>query len=601
MFFNNQTTQDKLQQWLKSILNKKVDYCGVLTRRCLNLLEVLLNRFKDELTPGLLSQCDQIMTENGFLLKAEEIASSYLKEEKFPTILLADDLLVHGRSINRFYQVFQELVYDCERKKTDMIDYAKFKEDFYNNFTLFVFSENDTAILLQPELQKCVKYYICLPEIKWRDFSIGVAKAIYTSDFANTSYVISAKLKYLNGKKDAVTCLDANKNEETWIRFLPDDLKKDENTAIDFYIHSLTFHYQKVFPTVRVYKKSNGFLFIPYFFFQFTVDEAKHIVAVLKNSSSDPAAQHLFDLMVYASRVEKLYPLLSQMIYLVLSQITLSYFFADTGLNRYQKYISYDTKKLARNFGNIDQMGFSIESALDAVCKIEWEPSLLSNICGFLRFSGNSLTLKYGGEREFKLANVDFLQIIENEIYQQAIEHERRAYKARSLYLSGGQLPADVLDVTGERPFHAFLSDVLSQAGSFKENIEVIATVLYYVAHEMDVGDISLKTRVTYVDGEYICYSTVRNTELSLSILPRRLGRFYRDMVNITRAFWNERDFLEWVFLSFNVVLPNRDKNDEAKKYIGAALDFARILQDNKLIIDTLLNWNGDSFKPIES
>src|SRR5699024_8370551 len=120
----------------------------------------------------------------------EEIASSYLKEEKFPTILLADDLLVHGRSINRFCQVFQELVYDCVRKKTDMIDYAKFKEDFYNNFTLFVFSENDTAILLQPELQKCVKYYICLPEIKWRDFSIGVAKAIYTSDFANTSYVI---------------------------------------------------------------------------------------------------------------------------------------------------------------------------------------------------------------------------------------------------------------------------------------------------------------------------------------------------------------------------------------------------------------------------
>ena len=183
---------------------------------------------------------------------------------------------------------------------------------------------------------------------------------------------------------------------------------------------------------------------------------------------------------------------------------------------------------------------------------------------------------------------------MEETIYQQAIEHERRAKKAESLYISGGRLPANVLDVTGERPAHAFIASVLSEVQAEKQNLTMNLAVLYALTHEMDVGDVSLKARAECVDDVYICYSAVRNTELSLSIMPRRLGRFYPKMLKVAKAFWREREFPEWTKWYFAEVLSESDADADA--YTEDAVAFARVIQENKLIINTLLNWDPKSF-----
>src|SRR5699024_4694906 len=161
----------------------------------------------------------------------------YLRSGRFPRIMLADDLLVHGRSINRFFQTFQELVLRHIRELDAEVDSANFEADFYRSIELWVFSENDTAILLQPELQKRVKSYFIWPEDRWRDFSVRVANTIYSSDFSNTSYVISAKLKLRNANrakwKNLSIWMAGHQEKKGWIRFSPE--RKSFKDADDIY------------------------------------------------------------------------------------------------------------------------------------------------------------------------------------------------------------------------------------------------------------------------------------------------------------------------------------------------------------------------------
>lgn len=591
---------DEVRRWLEEFASREAAYHAVMTRRCLNLLELILEKYGDKMQDGMRQHFDRVITENALLLQAEQVAKSYLRSGRFPKIMLADDLLVHGRSINRFFQTFQELVLRHIKELDDKVELATFEADFYQNIELWVFSENDTAILLQPELQKHVHNYFVWPEEKWRDFSIRVANTIYTSNFSNTSYVVSAKIqprepKHVEWKKIS-DWMAGHQEKKGWIRFSPE--RKNLEDADVIYFHPLAQQYDRVFPSVRVYEKRDGVLLIPYFFAQFTVDEAKDAVRLLRElreECQEGAARKVLDVVDYTANNEMLYPVMTQMVYLIFSQITLSCFLTDLqDKEALPVRLEYDTKKIARNFSCYEpgQEAETFSRALDSFCKICWGPELLDTVCKNFRFSGgpaqfNEISSAWCSEETI-------LREMEGTIYQQAIEHERRAKKAESLYISGGRLPANILDVTGERPAYAFIASVLSKVQAKIQDLSMNLAVLYALTHEMDVGDVSLKARAERVDDVYICYSAVRNTELSLSILPRRLGHFYPKMLKVARAFWREREFPEWTKWYFTEVLS--ESYADADAYTEDAVVFAQAIQENKLIINTLLNWDPKSF-----
>lgn len=594
------TALEDVRRWLEKFAATEAAYHAVMTRRCLNLMELVLNRYGDEMSELMRERFDCVMTENALLLQAEQVAKSYLRSGSFPKIMLADDLLVHGRSINRFFQTFQELVLRWIRTLDAEVDPAVFEADFYRSIELWVFSENDTTILLQPELQKSVRRCFIWPEEKWRDFSVRVANTIYSSNFSNTSYVVSAKLKLRNTNRAEWKKLSAwmagHQEKKGWIRFSPE--RKGHEDADVIYVHPLAQQYDRVFPSVRVYEKADGVLLIPYFFAQFTVDEAKEAVRLLRESREecrDGTARKVLDVVDYTANNEMLYPVMTQMVYLIFSQITLSCFLSDLlDKEALSVRLEYDTQKIARNFSCYEpgQEAEAFSRALDSFCEICWGPELLDTVCKHFRFSGEPAQID--DVRSAWCSEEMLLRVMEETIYQQAIEHERRAKKAESLYISGGRLPANILDVTGERPAHAFIASVLSKIQAKMQDLSMNLAVLYALTHAMDVGDVSLKARAERVDDVYICYSAVRNTELSLSILPRRLGRFYPKMLEVTRVFWREKDFPKWTKWYFAEVLSKRYA--DASAYTEDAVAFARVIQDNKLIINTLLNWDPKSF-----
>ena len=591
---------DEVRRWLEKFASMEAEYHAVMTRRCLNLMELVLSKYRDEMSDYMRKCFDRVMTENALLLQAEQVAKYYLRSGRFPKIMLADDLLVHGRSINRFFQTFQELVLRHIKELDGEVDPAVFEADFYRSIELWVFSENDTAILLQPELKKHVNNRFVWPEEKWRDFSVRVANTIYSSNFSNTSYVVSAKLRPSEPKRTELKKISdwmaGGLEKKGWIRF--SSQRKGFEDADVIYVHPLAQQYDRIFPSVRVYEKVDGVLLIPYFFAQFTVDEAKDAVRLLRESREecrDGAARRVLDVVDYTANNEMLYPVMTQMIYLIFSQITLSYFLSNLlDKEALSVRLEYDTKKIARNFSAYEpgQKAEAFSRALDSFCEIYWSPDLLDTVCKHFRFSGGPAQID--DARSTWCSEETLLRVMEETIYQQAIEHERRAKKAESLYISGGRLPANILDVTGERPAHAFIASVLSKVQAEKQNLSMNLVVLYALTHEMDVGDVSLKARAERVDDVYICYSAVRNTELSLSILPRRLGRFYPKMLEVTRAFWREREFPEWTKWYFAEVLSEHYADADA--YTEDAVAFARVIQENKLIINTLLNWDPKSF-----
>lgn len=76
---------------------------------------------------------------------------------------------------------------------------------------------------------------------------------------------------------------------------------------------------------------------------------------------------------------------------------------------------------------------------MDSFCEICWSPDLLDIVCKHFRFSGGpAQTDDACSER---CSEEMLLRVMEETIYQQAIEHERRAKKAESLYISGDGSP----------------------------------------------------------------------------------------------------------------------------------------------------------------
>lgn len=587
-----------LKRWFDLFLTAEADYYAVMTRRCLNLMEAILSEYSDEIPSEMRERYDRVITDNGLLLLSKRIATKYVDTGKFPKIALADDLLVHGRSINRFVQTFHSLVFDALQKETKCVfeDSDLVTDTFYQSITLWVFAENDSVSLLQPELRKRLKVQNVWSESKWRYFSQYVADIIYKGDFANTSYVVSAQIS--DDRKRFERMISSKTYFKGWERY--DKVSTDMNTRWDakvIFLHpfSRREEWRGIYPTVRIYRRNKKFIVIPYLFSEFTVDDAEELEEYLREkvfNNRKSTINTFLDLMSCARQEKQLYTVLAQMVYLVLSAYTLSSFLGACQLE--DQSVDYDTKKIARNFGNYDSEGRSISQSLEEICRAQYDENVLSELSRFLHplkcktESWYDDTIFHFNKNEEEKS---YLELMEDSIYLQAIKHERQAQKAIRFYASGGSLPADTLDVTGERSLGQFLSNILREIQGFENRTrKYILELLYDLTHEMDIGDVSLKTRTEDYQNTIMCYSAVRNTELSLSIYPRRLRKYYISVLKIVKAFWREKDFPQWMQWYFEEVLVPHDEN--AKKYANDAVDFACILQQNKQIIGTLLNWN---------
>lgn len=552
--------------WLQKLGLRSYDYVVATTRRASNMVEAVRKTHPDILP--------HYMTENGLLLQAEEIAEFYVSHGYFPQIAILDDILVYGRNLNTFLTQFWNTICQCLSQLGIDAEADGIEKNFNQSITLCIYAVNDAPILLRHEFQWTMRSRQMLPESQWRSLSNSITKLISEQDLANTSYIVSAKLK---------TKFGAYLPDSSW---LADNSLQYRNNpwSYSFYLFR---HSPKagVYPSVRSYVKGEFQYFTPYFFIpELDVEQVLRVLQTLFAFSylQDPKTTN--DCIDLLNRIKKFPSRLiayAQFTFFMLSQITLSVFFQTLSP---KEELIYDTEKISRNFDPTHKA----DPILNRFCCIKWKKSQLIKLLECLDLEEAITPIPITEHKDHSMT----VNAVERLVYRQAVDHELDAAKRQQYNLGSPPTSNDGLHVnrSGEQELSLFLSRVEKKTGICPDTVAILP-VLSCLTQMMDLGDISLKARTKRRGKRLVFYTSVRTTEMSLAIMPRKLAPYYRHFFLLAQLCWRDKNFPDQAERYFRDTIFEGHPNGAQEVLISNARYFAKLISENRMIVDSMLNW----------
>lgn len=559
--------------YLNAVGSGGYHYIVTMTRRCPNWIEAFLTQ-----APEYREQFGNMITENALLMEAEQIASHYARTGEFMKIALLDDVLVHGRNLNEFLRSWLGLVADCLRRDGCAFDGEALWRAFCENLTIYVYFVNDVAVLLKQEYQRGMHFQYIGRESEWRKFSWDISDFIWDSEIANTSYVVSTTIR--GGKTTQVQEI-----LEGW-----DTVGEDQilyrNTRQRLYIYRELAAYG-LYATVRSYVCGGVRFYTPYVFCGDLNEEqaaglASYFKEVLQKTGST-GWEKTFDLLNRAAEFPCRRNVYFQLLNLLLGQMTLSRFMADAGTSLAD--FDLDTAKIAYNFG----LAKEIQPILDALCAVQWPEEAWE---GLPRVLG--LAPLEAAAAPQKAAPWTVRDTVEKMIYRQALHHEMYAKELEKLFAAGQE---EEIKRTGEIRFGRFLEQILKTLGASAGDYDAVRLILAVLTQMMDRGDVSLKARAEIEEDGRVCYcSSIRNTEMSLAIMPRKLSGHFGEFFRLAQFFWRDDDFPQRAKAYFTALLSlesedARTLSPEAREQIETAETFANMICGNREMVSSMMDW----------
>lgn len=117
------------------------------------------------------------------------------------------------------------------------------------------------------------------------------------------------------------------------------------------------------------------------------------------------------------------------------------------------------------------------------------------------------------------------------------------------------------------------------------------ASVLSCLTQMMDLGDISLKARFKYRSGTPVLCSSVRTTEMSLAIMPRKLSICYQQFYLLARLYWRDQDFPDRVKHYFRDMIFAGDADNRNAVMVSNARYLAQQIAENRIIMNSMPSW----------
>lgn len=558
--------------WLQEVEKVGFDYVAAITRRESNLINLI------DAQTGQLKQLGRVyITDNALLLKAEEIAEYYCAYGRFPRIAVIDDVLAHGRNLNYFMETFQRILFvSLEQLGVDCGE-AALEDAFYRSITIWVFAINTAPFFLRQEYQWRLRYQHIWSESKWRALASQITDYIWANPRgANTSYVPSVMVP-ASGR------LELDAPHPDWIM---DRSTRYRESKQDFYLLQSACEYG-IYPTVRTYVKEDVRYYTPYFF----VDKvnSNRAVSALRRVFDDLLPRipdtskkliRLFNTITEQSLRLNVY---CQLFYYIFGQITLSVFWQD-----HYPAVPFPTtgdwEKIAHNFGS----SADIAPLFRDLNQVPWTRAQLMSLVELL--SGNKDgSLVQTGQRK---SSDEIISKLELCVYGQALEHEERA-NALKHNMAGSWLNEDGIGNTGERSVFEFISDVWNDDGLQFSCADAAVSLLSGLTQMMDRGDVALKARSEESNGTIYFHSVVRNTEMSLSIMPRRMGKYYAKFFRFAQFYWREENFPQRVERYFREVIFHGSSGPKERRCVADAVKFAELIQEHRDIVGSMLNWRS--------
>lgn len=555
--------------WLQKLPSHAYHYVVANTRRASNMVEAVRKKHPDVLP--------HYITESGLLLLAEEIAEFYKTHGRFPQIAILDDILVYGRSLNLFLTQLWNTICQCLSQLGIDTEADGIEKKFNQSITLWIYAVNDAPILLRHEFQWNMRSRQILPESQWRSLSNSIAELISEEDLANTSYIVSAKCRKRPGGYQP--------NPAHWLGDSSLRYRKNRRS----YCFYLFRHSPKagVYPSVRSYVKQDFQYFTPYFFMpELDVEQILRVLQTLFAFSYAQDPKTTNDCINLLNRTKKCPSRLNvyaQFTFFMLSQITLSVFLQNLD-PQLEEELVYDTEKIGRNFGSEDKAG----SILKRFCRIKWKKSQLLKLLECLDRTEAAPIPPAVKPRDQSMT----VNVVERLVYRQAVDHEVDAARRQKYSLDDVSDSSDSphVDRTGEQELTRFLSRVEKHAGVYSDAVSILP-VLSCLTQMMDLGDISLKARSKRRGKRLIFYTSVRTTEMSLAIMPRKLSPYYRYFFLLAQLCWRDKNFPDHAERYFRDTIFEGDPDGTHETIISNARYFAQLIAENPMIVDSMLNW----------
>lgn len=183
-----------LHTFFKKVWESEYDYVAVLARRCFALHNIFMRCAEG-------SDCiraKRVISHNALLFYAHKFAKHYSEYKKFPSVLLVDDLLIHGRGMGRILYHFENLICkDIESTRGQELEYSERNLIHYNlskAIQMRVYAINKAPLLIEGLYRHQIEAETERYGSQLKNLSQQISSFIQEINEPNTSYRYSVML-----------------------------------------------------------------------------------------------------------------------------------------------------------------------------------------------------------------------------------------------------------------------------------------------------------------------------------------------------------------------------------------------------------------------
>lgn len=178
----------ELCEWYLETVKGLQEYVVFVVRRSYLLALIMERLVKDENKMGKKAK---FLTDAGFMLHCQELAERYRREKRFPSILLCDDILIHGRNINHFLIKLEK----CLAAELPEYLEEEIEQALARAVRIHVYVRADAPLILLGRYELNLSYQRRETSAFWRKLSNDISSLIIYAGMAYAAFVYSDWVK----------------------------------------------------------------------------------------------------------------------------------------------------------------------------------------------------------------------------------------------------------------------------------------------------------------------------------------------------------------------------------------------------------------------
>lgn len=173
-------------------LNSKARYVVFMARRCFNLMNLF---YRANYTNPDKDFEQRVLSDSGLLANVPSIAYRYAAFSTIPQILIADDILIHGRGINNLIDAFIDSLESFLDERGFDFSREALERDVVKSITIRVMVQNNKPLLMKSAYYQRLIADGYEPNIweprQWHELSSRISRLMSENIFSNTSFTFS--------------------------------------------------------------------------------------------------------------------------------------------------------------------------------------------------------------------------------------------------------------------------------------------------------------------------------------------------------------------------------------------------------------------------